>query len=46
MAYQLDNISKRAPAKKVVSEKESFLKKEIALFNDTFSNKIKRRFFY
>lgn len=45
MAFQLDNISKERKKGKNASGDVSFLKKEIVLFNNTFSNKIKEDFF-
>ncbi|MCL6294864.1 type II secretion system F family protein [Jejuia spongiicola] len=45
MAFQLDNIAKQAPTKKEANNDLSFLKKEITLFNNTFSNKIKEDFY-
>ncbi|AXP80836.1 Type II secretion system protein F [Mariniflexile rhizosphaerae] len=41
MAFNLDNIEKQAPAIKEPSTGTSFLKKEIVLFDRTFSNKVK-----
>lgn len=47
MGFQLDNISQLASASKKdkSSESLSFLKKEITLFNNAFSNKIKEDFY-
>ncbi len=45
MAFQLDNISKQASTKKEANHELSFLKKEITLFKNTFSNKIKEDFY-
>ncbi len=45
MAFQLDNISKQVPDKTDRTDKLSFLKKEIILFNNAFSNKIKEDFY-
>lgn len=45
MAFQLDNISKPVSVKKESTDNLSFLKKEITLFNNTFSNKIKEDFY-
>lgn len=41
MAFNLDNIEKQAPAPKATSTGTSLLKKEIVLFDRTFSNKVK-----
>lgn len=45
MAFQLENISKQESVKKETSDHLYFLKKEISLFNNTFSNKIKEDFY-
>ena len=47
MGFQLDNISKSVSTSKKdkASESLSFLKKEITLFNNAFSNKIKEDFY-
>ena len=45
MAFQLDDISKHVSDQKGSTDHLSFLKKEIALFNNTFSNKIKEDFY-
>ena len=45
MAFQLENISKQISIKKENVDNLSFLKKEIKLFNNAFSNKIKEDFY-
>ena len=45
MAFQLNNISKPDQSTKNNGDTTSFLKKEIVLFNNTFSNKIKEDFY-
>lgn len=45
MAFQLDNIASPSTVKKEYTAAESFLKKEIVLFNSAFSNKIKEDFY-
>ncbi|GAA3614520.1 type II secretion system F family protein [Flavivirga amylovorans] len=45
MGFQLDNIVTQRPVLKEESEKTSFLKKEIVLFNKAFSNKVKEDFY-
>jgi len=45
MAFQLDNISKPTSTKKEANDNLSFLKKEITLFKNTFSNKTKEDFY-
>lgn len=41
MAFQLENISNSTSVKKENTDHLSFLKKEITVFNNTFSNKVK-----
>ncbi len=45
MAFQLDKISKQTSVKKETSNNGSLLKKEITLFNKSFSNKVKEDFY-
>jgi len=45
MAFQLENIATQASVKKESTSAESFLKKEIILFNNAFNNKIKEDFY-
>ncbi len=45
MAFNLDHINKVQSVKKENSDKLSFLKKEITLFNNAFGNKIKEDFY-
>ncbi|GAA4234242.1 type II secretion system F family protein [Postechiella marina] len=45
MAFQLENISTANAIKKERSDNTSFLKKEITLFNNAFTNKIKEGFY-
>ncbi|WP_347922476.1 type II secretion system F family protein [Pontimicrobium sp. SW4] len=45
MAFQLDNTVAQDKNKEAKTEKESFLKKEITLFQNPFSNKVKEQFY-
>lgn len=45
MAFQLDNISNPVSVNKQSSDKVPFLKREIKIFNNSFSNKVKEDFF-
>jgi len=45
MAFNLDNIARQRPVLREKTERPSFLKKDIVLFNKTFSNKIKEDFY-
>ena len=45
MAFQLDNIAKQVSTKEKTNNDLSFLKKEITLFQNTFSNKTKEDFY-
>ena len=45
MAFQLDNIPKQVSEEKETTDHLSFLKKDITLFKNTFSNKIKEDFY-
>src|SRR5690606_16363548 len=45
MAFQIENIATKASVKKESTSAESFLKKEIILFNNAFNNKIKEDFY-
>lgn len=45
MAFQLENIAKQTTQSRQRASSESFLKKEISLFNQAFNNKIKEDFY-
>lgn len=45
MGFNLENIVNQEQTKKVASNKTSFLQKEITLFGNSFSNKIKEDFY-
>lgn len=45
MGFQLENIQATVKNQKTQSDKTSFLQKEITLFSNTFSNKIKENFY-
>ena len=45
MAFQLDNISRQVSKEKESTDNLAFLKNEITLFNNTFSNKVKEDFY-
>lgn len=45
MAFQLENISRSHKVLKEKTERSSLLKKEITLFGNTFSNKVKEEFY-
>jgi type IV pilus assembly protein PilC len=45
MAFQLENIQKRERAVTLSTNRTSFLKREIRVFNTSFSNKIKEDFY-